>query len=279
MNRFNPTKTMQTSSLRLALTLSLGLATTAPAFAQAFVGSTNFDGGSTTGWAFAYRLNSASQGALDFSNNRLDVTQAAAGTGNRYRTWDGNPSDAALTDNGARTTASFTTSWNMDISATNQLSGLASGQFLSVGLSVRSGSDYFASFLLSTPSGFTVTRENVGGFSTQVGTTATSNSDVRLRISWDAGTQLLSTAYSFDSGTSYTNLGSSYAVSGWTADSPSNGFLFETFMNANLGSPLTAGTAFMDNFSVSAVPEPSAFAALAGLAMLGLAATRRRTRA
>jgi MYXO-CTERM domain-containing protein len=35
----------------------------------------------------------------------------------------------------------------------------------------------------------------------------------------------------------------------------------------------------VDNVSVAAIPEPSAFAALAGFAALGLVALRRRTRA
>lgn len=244
---------------------------------QEFVGSDNFNSGATTAWAFSYRLNSATQGALDFSNNRLDATQAAGGTGNLFRTWEADAADTALNSNAARTTASFTTSWNMDISVTNQLSGLTGDQFLSVGIQARSGSDYFASFLAATPSGLVVRRESTGVVFTTA--TATSNSDVRLRISWDASAQQLSTAYSFDSGASYTTLGTGFSVSSWTADAPSaNGFNMETFMNANLGSSLAAGTAFMDNFSVSAVPEPSSFAALAGLAVLGLAATRRRAR-
>jgi hypothetical protein len=39
------------------------------------------------------------------------------------------------------------------------------------------------------------------------------------------------------------------------------------------------GLGAVDNFAISQIPEPSAFAALAGLGVLGLAASRRRRRA
>lgn len=253
--------------------LSLGIA--APVSAQDFVGSSDFTDGSTSGWAFAYRL-SGTNGALTFTNNQLDVTQAASGTANRFLSWDGDPSDVTVSDDGARTSASYTTSWIMDVSVTNTLASLSEGQFLSVGAQARSGSDYFSTFLLATAGGWSVTNEYTGGYTTQVSSATADNTDVILRISWDASSQLLSSSYSFDNGATFDLLRGSYSVSGWTANAPTSGFNYELFMNSNLGAELIAGTASMDNFSLTAVPEPSTYAAIAGGLMLGFAAWKRR---
>jgi hypothetical protein len=129
---------------------------------------------------------------------------------------------------------------------------------------------------LATAGGWSVTNEYTGGYATQVSTATADNTDVILRISWDASSHLLSSSYSFDNGATFDLLRGSYSVSGWTADAPTSGFNFEIFMNSNLGSELTAGSAYLDNFSVSAVPEPSTYAAIAGGLMLGFAVWRRR---
>ncbi len=59
-----------------------------------------------------------------------------------------------------------------------------------------------------------------------------------------------------------------------------SGFNQSTFF-AGFGGGNNSGTniAAFDNFSVTAIPEPSAFAALAGLGALGFASSRRRRRA
>ncbi len=43
-----------------------------------------------------------------------------------------------------------------------------------------------------------------------------------------------------------------------------------------MAAAVTVGSAYADNFSVSAIPEPSTYAAFAGLGALGLAFWRRR---
>ena len=49
-----------------------------------------------------------------------------------------------------------------------------------------------------------------------------------------------------------------------------------TAARAAIATNQSRGTNLIDNVNISAIPEPSAFAALAGLGVLGLAATRRR---
>jgi hypothetical protein len=59
-----------------------------------------------------------------------------------------------------------------------------------------------------------------------------------------------------------------------------NGFVgilaADTSVNGPAGDPLGAADATFDNFSVTAVPEPAAYAVIFGMAGLGLAAIRRR---
>ena len=53
-------------------------------------------------------------------------------------------------------------------------------------------------------------------------------------------------------------------------------FFFELFGNSNAALAITSGSMFSDNFSVSAIPEPSTYAAIAGLGALGVAFWSRR---
>jgi hypothetical protein len=62
----------------------------------------------------------------------------------------------------------------------------------------------------------------------------------------------------------------SMSTLGFTADSSTSTVIFTDISGSNPNSDL-----FLDNVSVSAVPEPSTFAALAGLSVLGFAAYRR----
>jgi hypothetical protein len=100
--------------------------------AQVFVGSDNFDTGGSPNWESAYRLNSATDGSLAFTNNRLEYTTSVNGLGtpyhaNQFRVWnsDGTASTFVVSS------TSFTTSWVMQLTATNTLASgaLASGNF------------------------------------------------------------------------------------------------------------------------------------------------------
>lgn len=108
----------------------------------------------------------------------------------------------------------------------------------------------------------------------QFGARANNDPDNASAISWD---------YSLD--------GSAYTASGITSNVTDSEGAFtvdlsgvnaldgasQVFLRGNL-SGIDGGSTFIDNFSASAVPEPSAFAAIAGMLALGLTVSRRRFR-
>lgn len=243
---------------------------TASASAQLFVGSDNFDSGSDAAWAYAFRLpGAAGNGELTFTNQRLDFTKASEGTGSYVLGWDGDGAGAA-----SRTLESFSTSWVADLTVTNNVVGLTGGSFNSIGFEIAgSGAQYSALMLTATDSGYVVRAEGSGIAPVEVSTF--DSSDVQLRFSWDAGTQALGASYRFDSG-AYTSLATFHPVSNWSSGATNSGFFFEVFGNTNMTAVLGGGLVHADNFSVSAIPEPSTYAALAGAAALGLAVWRRR---
>jgi hypothetical protein len=103
------------------------------------------------------------------------------------------------------------------------------------------------------------------------------STDVTLRLSWAAADNLLTASYSTN-GTTFFTAGTfdlAGAQAGY-ADPYNQRFGLELFANSGAGAGgITSGVSF-DNMSVSAVPEPSTYAAFAGLAALGLASWRRR---
>jgi len=259
---------MKKSLLLLALALAGLLASSASA--QLFVGSDNFDSGSDAKWGYFMRLpGAAGNGEMTFTNQRLDFTKGA-GTGSYVLGWDGDPTNPS----DERTTASFTTSWVADLTVTNTLGGVTGGEYATVGFEIGSAGQYSAIMIAAVSGGTYHVQAEGSGFSTF--TTATGDTtDVRLRLAWDAGTQALSSFYSFD-GSSYTSLATFQPVTEWTAGAAANGFYFEVFGNSNVAGAISAGSMYADNFAVSAIPEPSTYAAFAGLGALGLALWRRR---
>lgn len=247
-----------------------------PLSAQIFVGSDDFNAGQTTKWDYAYRLNGATQGNLSFTNDRLDFTKAGAGAGNFFRLWnsDGTPQPNV-------TPSSYTTSWTMTMAVTNTLTGLASGEFANIGIQVFNDANSYSALMLTAGSaGYRIQAEG-SGFSTVL-TSITSNTDVLLRLSWDAGTQALAASYSLD-GNSFSAAATFLPLTQWNNSNPdlavNNGFNFGVFANSNTSGAISVGSIYADNFSVSAVPEPSTYAALAGVAALGLVWWRRRQQA
>lgn len=262
---------MKKSTLLLALALSGLLVSTASA--QVFVGSDNFDSGfSATKWDAVYRLNSATQGNLDFTNSRLDFSKAATGAGNQHRLWnsDGNSASSLVT------ATSFTNSWVMNITATNTLT-VSGSDFATIGIQVfNDNNSYSALMLSSTNTGNYVRAEGIGF--TAVNSLVVDNTDVTLRLSWDATAQTLAAAYSLD-GSSFTSVATFLPTSQWNNTSPYGadaGFNFGVFGNSNTTAAISVGNVYADNFAVSAIPEPSTYAAFAGLGALGLAFWRRR---
>ena len=258
---------------RHLFTLLAGAAIALPLSAQVFVGSDDFNSGfSSAKWDAAYRLNSATQGTLDFSNNRLDFSKAATGVGNQFRLWnsDGNSASSLVTS------LSYTSSWVMTMSTTNTLGGLTGSEFATVGIQVFNDNNSYSALMLSATSSGNFIRSEGNGF-TAVNTATADNTDVTLRLTWDATAQTLGAAYSLD-GSSFTSVATFLPVSQWdnSTNGVANGFNFGVFGNSNTTAAISVGSVYADNFAVSAIPEPSTYAALAGLGALGLAFWRRR---
>jgi hypothetical protein len=260
---------MKKSTLLLALAVT-GLLVSSSS-AQVFVGSDDFNAGATTKWDYSFRFaGSGTNGTLDFANNRLDFTKGA-GQGSFVRIWD-----SEGTASPAVNSLSYSTSWSMTLTTTNTLS-VTGGEFATIGLQVENDNTSYSALMLSSTSTGNFIQAEGTGFTSSFTPTA-NNTDVALRLTWDAGAQTLAAAYSLD-GTNFTSVASFLPVTQWNntgGGNVTNGFNFEVFGNSNLAASLSAGSVYADNFSVSAIPEPSTYAAFAGLGALGLAIWRRR---
>lgn len=244
------------------------------ASAQVFVGSDDFSGLSIPGnnWDYQQRITGyTGNGLLGVTANRLDFTKGA-GNGSSLIGWNNDHDTGTL---GSVVASSYTTSWQMDLTVTNTQAS-TTGISSVIGFEATDSTGNYYEFVLSSTDGgnwFHV--ENTGA--NLVNPVAADTTDVFLRMTWDAGAQTLATYYSYD-GSAYSLANTFNPVGTWNANL-SNGFWFEVFALSNDPGAITAGSMYADNFSLTAVPEPSAYAACAGLAALGLAAWRRRTKA
>ncbi len=257
----------------LGLVAALAAAATTKLSAQTFVGSDNFNSGSAAGWPYSFRL-SGTNGTLNFTNSQLQFTTsgtgAGSGSGNYFLIWGGD-----LTTGAYQTPASYTTSWVANVTVANTFA-TGTSEFASIGLELGNGTNYSAVMLQNVAGVYLVRAEGTG--TTFASTSATNfNTNVGLRLAWDAGTHVLNSYYSFDSGATYTLL-KSFTPDSWSPV-PSTGFEFEIFGNSSGANAITAGSMYADNFSVSAIPEPSTYAALAGACALGLAIWKRKSKA
>lgn len=104
--------------------------------------------------------------------------------------------------------------------------------------------------------------------------------DVTVRATYDGSSKIMAFDYSTN-GSTFLPTGVAYDLDGVHAmiESPSfgggMGLGLIGFQNGATGA-ITSGQMYYDNFAVSAIPEPSTYAALAGLGALGLAFWRRR---
>ena|ERR1035437_39671 len=259
----------------LSLVAALAAAATTKLSAQAFVGSDTFNTSIDPAWPSAFRLLGASGiGYLDFTGSQVQFTTSISGTGSYFRIWGGDGTVGAY-----QAPASYTNSWVMNLQVVDTFS--TSSGFASIGLQVDSGitnTSYAAVMLQNIAGAYRVRAEGTG--TTFLDTSATGcNSNVWLSMAWDAGSQVLSSYYSFDNGNNYTLLKSFDPNTQWTVGLPTGGFEFEIFGSASgTATAITTGM-YADNFSVSAIPEPSTYAALAGACALGLAIWKRKRKA
>ncbi len=264
------------SALFLAI-FSLGLTSTS---AQPFVGFDDFStlSGSPPSldgkWAYFFRTSGSgtSNGDLAFTGTQLDFSKGA-GAGSYFLGWLGAPPSAS------RSIDSYTTNWVADISVTSTFASLAvGGDFLSVGIEVAGGAGQFSTIMLNTNTAGNFIRTEGSGTGVTEVSSGSANTDVRLRLSWDATTKLLVSSFSLDNGANFTGLTTFTPDTQWTGSTQgANGFNFEIWVNSNATAAVSTGVTSLDNFSIIAVPEPSTYALLTlGLGLVIVPLLRRR---
>jgi len=206
---------------------------------------------------------------LSVSGNNLSYTRSAANVGSFSRTTDFSPAPAALE-------YIFDLSVSGNTSATTSAAVWQIGSFFSTNNSAEINADVYARFALN----FTATDGTFVIRDITNGTNSASFSGTQT-IMWVLNNSGSSVSYINPSAT-----GSSLAND--TADLwIGTTLVFDDVAVQTADQILTdlkfafsagSGTITMDNFSITAIPEPSTYAFFGGLAVLGLVARRRKTR-
>jgi hypothetical protein len=209
-------------------------------------------------------------------------------------------SSRVLTMNGG-VNAAYTNDWTASLSLTN-LAAPTSGYNL-IGMQVFSSNAEYGFFniaLYRTATGTSgvlfekgkTTDGTVNTYSFTSYISAQSDfSDVLVRMSNNSTTKDVTLGYSLDGGATYIDTmtfnptgGSGTSAGNWYA-APTDGYSFR-ILGRNTVDTIAGDLMFADNFSVvagqtamSAIPEPSTYAAFAGLGALGLAFWHRRRKA
>lgn len=267
-----------------------------------FYGSDEFtDNAFASGrWSAAQTLNGGlwteTNGRLEFTADATSTAITSSSRAQQYRVWSNSTTDnTSYTDSW---TATATVSLNDAVVNANgvQVIGLeammAGGQSGYYGLYLLNATDggrIFASEGLYNGTSYTAT--TLGSTHSPLNP-AFDVTDVTLRIIYNGSTNTFTSAFSYDGGTTFldfTSGGGGGAITGTaattTADwyaAPTSGFGLRVYGalygDGSSGGPTAvSGDMTLDGFAVSAIPEPSTCAALAGLGALGLAFWRRRT--
>ncbi|MDI1248138.1 MAG: PEP-CTERM sorting domain-containing protein [Lacunisphaera sp.] len=306
---------MKATTHLLAAACALLLASL-PATAQVFVGSDDFNDNTLTiqgaanqavgQWRFTNPNSSGTLGAWTETNQRMEYTTTATTGFNRgFLGWvspsisyNSAPSGNNLGIGGAGLTTGnpYTSSWSAQVEVTNNLTSLTSG-FSYTGFEIYStaapgniSNAYYGIAVNTAPAATWIVVEwgkwdatlnaGAGDFVRTNAFIATPDStNVLLRMTYDGSSKVLTTDYSNDGGGTFL-AGAVYDLDGAQAGVTApynNGFGLEFYASVNnIGTAVTSGQMSFDNLSVSAIPEPSTDAALAGLGALGLAFWQRR---
>lgn len=297
--------------LRSAFATALVALTAQTLPAQIFIGSDNFNDNTLTAqivngansglpqaagqWRFSTPNANGTGNAWTETNQRMEFTTSNTTALNRgFLGWSSpTSSTTTLGATGLTTGLPYTSSWTSLVTVTNNATVASSG-FTSAGYEIyttnATNTDSNAYYGINVAQSFgasNITLEWGKWNGTAFTTTASSltldtTTAVILRLTYDGATKVLTTDYSKNGGASFLT-GASYDLDGAQIglSAPGlNGFGLELYASASAGNAINAGQVSFDNFSVSAIPEPSTYAALAGLGALGLALWhKRRTRA
>lgn len=270
-----------------------------PLAAQSFYGSDDFNDNTFASGRWG-SFNTTNAGLWTETNGRMEFTGDATSTGittsnrvQQFRVWSNNTASSSYTD-----------TWTASASFTIDTAAVSSNGVVVMGLetfAATTNAGYYGVYLLSATNGSRIFTErgiwNGSGYNrVTLGSTGDLNlsfdtTNVLLETRYNPSTNALTTAFSFDGGTTYydfttgggTNAfgsSASFTVTNWAA-SATDGFGLDFYgalygNGTQTGPTLLSGQAYVDNLSVSAVPEPSTYAALAGLGALGLAIWRKR---
>ena len=274
------------------------MATTASA--QVFVGSDNFNdatleldvaAGEQPGvWSYSTPNSAGTGGAFTQVGGKVEYTTSSTSGFNRgFLGWvDSAESYTPVGGAGLSAGNPYNSSWTAQVSVTNLLTAISSGYTMS-GLEIytnaSTGPNAYYGIYVNTSTGSSNIQFEWGvwdGVSDYNRTTTYAvtgdTTDVVLRMSYEGATKVLGLDYSFD-GSSFIS-GTSFDLDGAQAglETPLNNGIGVDLLGLtnNIGVGVSAGEMTYDNFAVSAVPEPSTYAAIAGLGALGLAIWRKR---
>jgi hypothetical protein len=283
-------------TLPTAILLAGVVLVTLPLSAQMTPGTDNFDdntlGTIGAGEFWVLQQFNGTGAALTNQNGRLEFT---ASTPTGY-----NASTLFRTRESVNA-GSYSSDWTVTVRATNLVNSatLNSGGFAQIGLTVTTRFDsdsngspnsfngQYSLLLGVDPSGLKLAtnsgRWNTGTSSFNYVALASpfgDPTDVLLRLAWNAGAQDLLAQYSTDGGTTFLTdrVFDLNGVDVGLGAPWNNAFaLYVVGHTSALGStPVTSGQMHLDDFTVTAIPEPSTYAVLAGLGALGLAVSRQR---